>query len=447
MESRLVVFQSASETAELQITELQAEKEAAEQEMKKLVESHKEVDSDRERIASSESELASLTTERDTLKETVVEMESQLAEFQSWSDAAQEKLKELQDEKESVELEMKKLTESEKEADTAIVDGLRDEITSSKSELASLTAERDTLKETIVEMESQLTEFQSWSDVAQQKLTELEGEKNAVVVELEALVQSEKDAKEQLDSFRENMELKSTELSAALQENDELKSVKADLESQLERTKLEYDNLYGKNSSLEQDLKVLETQCSDLVEKTKRAEALVNEKEEVLRDAETNATELQFALETLQAESTGVVDEWKGGWLLCVSCNLILLCCMSAPNDLSFWFLQPKWKSWSLLSLSSRGHCSNSNLRLPMLSNSGVLGGLNLTHSSPISNGTLKLCRKKGTTYLECYSTNGRTVERKHLSRLNSNTTLNGPNGRLRRRVCRLESMSKTNLF
>jgi predicted nuclease with TOPRIM domain len=89
-------------------------------------------------------------------------------------------------------------------------------------------------------------------------------------------------------------------------------ALKAELDSRLERTQLENNNLLGKNSSLEQNLKVLETQRNILLERSNGAETLAKQKEKALRAVEDNVTELQAALEAMHEQNAGVVDEWTG---------------------------------------------------------------------------------------------------------------------------------------
>jgi chromosome segregation protein len=317
LESRLSEFQAWADLAQLKITELQTQNEALELSTAKPAESavtanNKETDSLRKEMASTKNEIASLTTERDDLKKALSEMETQLSELQSWSDAAQSKIAQLETEKDALEAKAKDLADSAKDINKAIVDSLREEIASTKSELESVTTERDFIKENVREMETKLSEFQSWSDTAQLKISELQQEKDDSEKEIEKLVESQKETMEKLESIREEMVMKSIELSNALEEKNELQEANANLDSKLEKTKLENNNLYAKNSSLEQDVKVLETQCNDLREKSNATDALLKEKDEALLVAETSITELETALESLQEQSAGVVDEWKG---------------------------------------------------------------------------------------------------------------------------------------
>jgi chromosome segregation ATPase len=202
--------------------------------------------------------------------------------------------------------------EANREAEKASLDSLRDEIDSLERDRVSLTSERDFLKETVAEMQTKLDEFEAWAGASQQKITELQNEKESVEQQLISLEESEKDLREQLDTFHDEVAVKSTELFNAREELDELMVLKAELESGLERTQLQNDNLFGKNNSLEQDLKVLEAQRDELLERSNETDALLKEKEETLRAAQDNVAELQEALDGMQKQSSGVVDEWRG---------------------------------------------------------------------------------------------------------------------------------------
>jgi len=297
-ESQLSEFQSWSDAAQLRITELQNEKEAAEQEIEKLKETDEEpdntaVDALRDEIASVGNELATMTLERDTLKDTVSEMESQLSEFQSWSDAAQLKITELEDEKEAVEQEMKKLLNSDNDANNA-VEGLRDEIASLKSELATLTLERDTLKNTSSEMESQLSEFQSWSDAAELKISELEDKKEAAEQEMKKLLDSAIDANNAVEALRDEIASLKSEIAAVATERDTLEDTVSEQESQLSELQSWSDAAQLKISEFQDEKDSREQEMNALVELEKKAREQLDSLRE---DLESKATELSSALQ------------------------------------------------------------------------------------------------------------------------------------------------------
>jgi chromosome segregation ATPase len=204
------------------------------------------------------------------------------------------------------------LLEADRQADKASLISIREEIDMLERDRLSLKSERDSLRETVAEMQTKLDEFEALAGASQQKITELQNENESIEQELVSLVESKKDLREQLDAFHEEFSVKAAELFNVREELGELMAVKAELDSRLERMQLQSDNLYGKNNSLEQDLKVLEAQHDELLERLNETEALVEQKDEALRAAQYNVAELQDIIDGMHMQSSGVVDELRG---------------------------------------------------------------------------------------------------------------------------------------
>jgi chromosome segregation ATPase len=202
--------------------------------------------------------------------------------------------------------------ETDRQDEKAPLDRLREIIDSLERDRVSLTSERDSLSVTVSEMQTKLDEFEAWASASQQKIAEIQNEKESVEQQLISLVESEKELREQLDTYHEEVAVKSTDLFIVREELGGLMALKAELDSRLERTQLQNDNLYGKNNSLEQDLKVLEAQRDELLERLNETEDLVKQKDEALRASQDNVAGLQEILDGMQTQSSGEVNEWRG---------------------------------------------------------------------------------------------------------------------------------------